>query len=141
MYAHSFIIPFMVSEDTWLNENSILILNFFFIAFMLRWKTNFLRMALIVSFPDDIEVSWGQLKRFNESVIDPECLLKISAISFCLITFYPFQATYFLVYYYFYLISTVYMFSKMVRNYNQYWVSQITTIGLIYSYFPTGFVT
>ena len=73
-----------------------------------------------MSFPDDIEVSWGQLKRFNESVIDPECLWEISAISFCLITFYPFQATYFLVYYYFYLISTVYMFSKMVRNYDQY---------------------
>ena len=97
-------------------------------------------MALIVSFPDDIEVSPGQLKRFNESVIDPEYLLKIAAISVCLITFYPFQATYFLVYYYFYLRSTVYMFSKMVRNYNQCWVSQITAIGLIYSDFPTGFV-
>ena len=92
----------MVSEDTWLNKNSLLILNFFFIAFILWWKANFLIMELIVSFPDDIEVSSSQLKRFNESVIDPECLLKIAATSFCLITFYPFQATlYVLVYYYF----------------------------------------
>ena len=76
-----------------------------------------------MSFPDDIEVSSSQLKRFNESVIDPECLLKIAATSFCLITFYPFQATlYFLVYYYFYLRSTVYMLSKMVWNYTQHYV-------------------
>ena len=40
-------------------------------------------MELIVSFPDDIEVSSGQLKRFKESVIDPKCLLKIAATSFC----------------------------------------------------------
>ena len=33
--------------------------------------------------PDDIEVSPSHLKRFNGSVIDPECLLKIAAISFC----------------------------------------------------------
>ena len=78
-------------------------------------KANFLIMELIVSFPDDIEVSSSQLKKFNESVIDLECLLKIAATSFCLITFYPFQATlYFLVYYYFYLRSTVYMLFKMV---------------------------
>ena len=78
-------------------------------------------MALIVPFPDDIEVSSGQLKRFNESVIDLECLLKIAATSFCLIKFYPFQATlYFLVYYYFYFRSAVYTLSKMVWNYNKY---------------------
>ena len=40
-------------------------------------------MELIVSFPDDIEVSLDQLKRFKESVIDPKCLLKIAATSFC----------------------------------------------------------
>ena len=34
-------------------------------------------MELIVSFLDDIEVSSGQLKRFDESVVDPKCLLKI----------------------------------------------------------------
>ena len=40
-------------------------------------------LELIVSFPDDIEVSSGQLKRFNKSVIDPKCLLKVDATSFC----------------------------------------------------------
>ena len=40
-------------------------------------------MNLIVSFPDDIKVSSGQLKRFNKSVIDPKCLLKVEATSFC----------------------------------------------------------
>ena len=103
----------MVSEDTWLNKNSLLILNFFFIAFILWWKANFLIMELIVSFPDDIEVSSSQWKRFNESLFDRECLLKIAVTSFCLITFYPFQATlHFLVHYYFYLRSTVYMLLK-----------------------------
>ena len=34
-------------------------------------------------FPDDIEVSSGQIKRFDESVIDPKCLLKVEATSFC----------------------------------------------------------
>ena len=96
-------------------------IEFFLYCFYTLVKGNFLIMELIVSFPDDIEVSSSQLKRFNESVIDPECLLKIAATSFCLITFYPFQATlYFLVYYYFYLRSTVYMLSKMVWNYNQH---------------------
>ena len=111
----------MVSVDTWLNKNSLLTLNFFLIAFILQLKTNFLRMELIVSFPDAIEVSSSQLKKFNDSVIDSECLLKTAAASFCLITFYPSQATlYFLVYYYFYLRSTVYMLSQMVWNYNQH---------------------
>ena len=65
-----------------------------------------------VSLPDDIEVSSSQLKRFDESIIGPECLLKIAATSFFLITFYPFQATlYFLVYYYFYLRSKI-LFEK-----------------------------
>ena len=71
----------MVSEDTWLNKNSILILNFFFIAFILQWKSIFLIMGLLMSFPDDIEVSLSQLKRFNEPVIDPEFLLNIAATS------------------------------------------------------------
>ena len=73
----------MVSVDIWLNENSLLILNFFFIAFILRRKANFLIMELIVSFPDDIEVSSGQLKKFNESVIDSKYLLKVEATFFC----------------------------------------------------------
>ena len=71
----------MVSEDTWLNKNSILILNFSFIAFILQWKANFLIMESIMSFPDYIEVSLSQLKKFNEPVIDPEFLLKIAATS------------------------------------------------------------
>ena len=36
--------------DTWLNESSLLILNFSFIAFVLRWKANLLIKELIVSF-------------------------------------------------------------------------------------------
>ena len=80
-----------------------------------------------MSFPDDIEVSLSQLKRFNYSAIDPECLLKIEATSFCLIQFYPFRIKlHFLAYYYFYLRSTVYMLSKMVWNDNQ--VFQSTAI-------------
>ena len=39
-------------------------------------------MELFVSFPDDIDVFSGQLKRFKESVIDPKCLSKIAATSF-----------------------------------------------------------
>ena len=63
----------MVSEVTWLNEDSFLISNLFFITLILWWKAHFLIMELIVSFPDDIEVSSSQLKRFNKSVIDPKC--------------------------------------------------------------------
>ena len=89
----------MVSVDTRLNENSHLILYFFFIAFILGEKTNCLIMELIVSFPDVIEVSLGQLKRFNESVIDRKFLLKVEATSFYFDKVYPFQATlYFLAY-------------------------------------------
>ena len=50
---------------------------------------------LIVPFPDDTEVSSGQLQRFDESVVDPKLSLKIEA------------TLYFLVYYYFYLRGTV----------------------------------
>ena len=46
-------------------------------------KANFLIMEVIVSFPDDNEVSSGQIKRFIKSVIDPRCLLKVEATSFC----------------------------------------------------------
>ena len=66
----------MVSIDTWLNENLLLILNFCFTVFYTLVKDKFLFIIeLIVSFPDDIEVFTDQLKRFNESVIDPRCLL------------------------------------------------------------------
>ena len=97
----------MVSVYTWLNENSHLILNFLFIdCLYTSVKGKFSN--------NDIEVSSGQLKRFNQCVIDPKCLLKIAATSFFLTAICPFQATlYFLVYYYFYLRSTDYMFSKL----------------------------
>ena len=75
--TRSFIALFMVSVDTWLIENLLLIFNFFFIAFILWWKANLLIMELTVSFPDDILVSSDQLKRFYEAVVDPKCLLKI----------------------------------------------------------------
>ena len=112
-----FMILFMASVDRCLNINLLLILNFVFIAFILWWKANFLIMELILSFPDDTEVSSDQLKRFDESVVDPKCLLKIQGTSIFFIKIYPFKATLsFLVYYYFYFRSTVYMLSKMVWN-------------------------
>ena len=43
----------------------------------------FLIMKLILSLPDDTEVSLGQLKRLNESVIDRKCSVKVEATSFC----------------------------------------------------------
>ena len=76
--SRSFMILFMVSLDTVLNENLLLILNSLFISAFILWrKANSLIMELIVSFPDDIEVYSGQLKKFDESVDDPKCLLKI----------------------------------------------------------------
>ena len=84
-----------------------------------------------MSFPDDIEIFSGQLKRFSESVIDSKCLLQVEATSFfVLITIYPFQATYFLAYFYFYFRNTVNMLSKMVWNYNKNLVSQVLQFGL-----------
>ena len=74
-------ILFMASVDRRLNINLLLILNFVFIAFILWWKANFLIMELILSFPDDTEVSSDQLKIFDESVVDPKCLLKIQGTS------------------------------------------------------------
>ena len=66
-------------------------------------------------FPDDTEVSLGQLKRFKEPVIDPKFLLKIAATSVCFDKKLSLQALlYFLVYNYFYLSSMVYMLSNMV---------------------------
>ena len=99
------------------------------------------KIKLIASIPDDNEVSSGQLKRFKEPVIDPKCLLKIAATSFCFDNNLSFQAIlYFLVYNCFYLRFTVYMLSKMVWNYNQHYVSQSTEIWLIYSNLPTCLV-
>ena len=53
-------ILFMASVDIWLHENLLLI-------------SIFLIMELIASMYDDNEISSGQLKRFDESVIDPNC--------------------------------------------------------------------
>ena len=76
--SRSFMILFMVSLDTVLNENLLLILNSLFISAFILWrKVNSLIMELIVSFPDDIEVYSGQIKKSDESVDDPICLLKI----------------------------------------------------------------
>ena len=75
-------ILFVVSVDIRLNENLLFILNFV-LVFMLGWKAIFLIMELIVSFSDDTEVSSAQLKRFNESVIDPKFLLEVETTSFC----------------------------------------------------------
>ena len=79
--SRSFMILFMVFVETKLN----FAFNFEFFPYCFyTWvKGKFLIMELIVSFPDDIAVSSGQLKRFNESVIDPKCLLKVKATSFC----------------------------------------------------------
>ena len=76
-------ILFMVSVDKWLNKNSLLILNFFFAAFILWSKANILIMELIVPFPNDILVYLGQLKRFDKFLVDPKYLLNIEATSFC----------------------------------------------------------
>ena len=45
-------------------------------------KGNFFNNELILSLLDDIEVSSGQLKRSDESVVDPQCLLKIEVTFF-----------------------------------------------------------
>ena len=55
----------------------------FFIVFILRLKANFLIMELTASLHDDSEVFSGQLKRFNEYVIDLKCSMKVEATSFC----------------------------------------------------------
>ena len=94
-------------------------------------------MELIVSFPDDIEVTSGQIKRFKESVIDPKCLLKIAATSFCFDNNLSFSSN---------LIFScilLFLFEKCglhAYNYNQHCLSQITAIWLIHSDLPTGFV-
>ena len=60
--------------------------------YSLSVKGKFFTTELIVWFPGDIEVFADQLKRFNESVIDPKCLLKIAATSFCFDNNFSFQA-------------------------------------------------
>ena len=59
----------MVSVDTWLNENS---LDFFLYCLYASVKGKFFTNGVNLSFADDTEVSSGQLKRFKESLIDPE---------------------------------------------------------------------
>ena len=92
----------MVSEDTWLNENFTFNFEFFLYCLYTSVKGKFFNNGVNCVIPWWHWSTSGQLKIFNNSAIDPECLLKIAATSFCLITFYPFQATlYVLVYYYF----------------------------------------
>ena len=140
--SRSLMILFMVSVDAWLNENLLLICNLFFIPFMLWWKTIFLIMDLIMSFPDDILVSSDQLKRFDESVVDPKCLLRIYATSFCFGKNLSSSSNIiFSCILHFYLRSTVCMLCKMVWNYHQHDVCQSTAIWLVYSDLPPGTLT
>ena len=98
-------------------------------------------MELIVSFPDDTEVSSVQLKKFNESVIDPKCLLKVEATFFCFDNNLRFSSNIiFSCILLFILRSTAYMLSKMVWSYNQHLVLQSTAICLVSSDMPPGFV-
>ena len=70
--SRSSMILFMVSLDTWWIENSLLILNFLFIAFILWWKTNFLIIELCHS-----------LMALNFGLVDPKFSLKIKVTHFC----------------------------------------------------------
>ena len=81
--SRSFMTLFMVFSSTWLNENLLLIFNFFFIAFILWLMPSFLILELIVLFPDNILVPLDQLKRLDKSAVDPKRLLKFSVTSFC----------------------------------------------------------
>ena len=63
LMSRSSMILFMVSLDTWWIENSLLILNFFFIAFILWWKTNFLIIGLCHSLMtlNYLWASWSEM--------------------------------------------------------------------------------
>ena len=137
-----FMILFMAFVDRRLNINLLLILNFVFIAFILWWKANFLIMELILSFPDDTEVSSDQLKRFDESVVDPKCLLKIQGTSiFFLLKFILLKQYYLFLYITIFILEVRFIcFPKWFGIYNQHEVPHSTAIWLIYSDFPPGFV-
>ena len=77
-----FIILFMVSVDIWLKENLLLILDYYYCFYTLL-KEKSLIMVLILPLSDDIEISPRQLKRFDESVVDSKCLLKIETTYIC----------------------------------------------------------
>ena len=63
-------------------------------------------------FNNDIEVSSRQLKRFNQSVIDPNVYWKLQRGPFVLIATYPFQATL-----YFHFISSNSMLLFLFEKY------------------------
>ena len=94
-------------------------------------------MKLILSFPVDIEACSGQLKGYDESVVDRICLRKIKPTSFCFDDNLSFSSN--ILYYYFYLRGRVYMLSKIVWNYDQHLVSQSTAIWPIHSDLLPGF--
>ena len=77
-----FMILFMVSVVIWLKENLLLILDYYYCFYTLL-KEKSLIMVLILPLSDDIEVSLRQLKRFDESVVDSKCLLKIETTYIC----------------------------------------------------------
>ena len=99
-------------------------------------------MELILSFPDDTEVSSDQLKRFDESVVDPKCLLKIQGTSiFFLLKFILLMQYYLFLYITIFILEVRFIcFPKWFGIYNQHEVPHSTAIWLIYSDFPPGFV-
>ena len=98
-------------------------------------------MELILSFPDDTEVSSDQLKRFDESVVDPKCLLKIEGTSiFFLLKFILFKQYYLFLYITIFILEVRFIcFPKWFGIYNQHEVPHSTATWLIYSDFPPGF--
>ena len=91
-----------------------------------------------MSFSNDILVSSDQLKRFDESVVDPKCLLRIYATSFCFGKNLSYSSNI--------IFSCILLFlfkkyGKMVWNYHQHDVSQCTAIWLVYSDLPPGILT
>ena len=85
-----------------------------------------------MSLAEDIKRSSVQLKRFNESLTDPKCLLKVEMTSSCFDNNLSFSCNIiFSCMLLFYLRSTVYIFFKMIWNYKQHQVSQNTAIWLI----------
>ena len=84
-------------------------------------------MEFTLSFPAGVDVSSCQPKRFNESVINPKCLLKVDATSFCFANNLHFSTN--IIFSckssnYFYLRHKIYMLSK------EHLVSQSIVTGL-----------
>ena len=70
----------MVSVDTYLNENSLLILNFFFIAFVLGWKKKFFNNGVHCAIPIIWEVRSTCFPKWFEITINTT-FLKVQQIA------------------------------------------------------------